>query len=228
MFGSRNKLQISDLRIGNAEVAPSHVVRNLGVYCDSGLNMEKHVNMLCRSCYLQFKNISRIRRFLTLEATKTLVVSLVMSKIDYSNAILYGISKRLLDRLQRIQNTGARIVTRTRRTQHITPVLKELHWLPVGYRIQFKILVLTWRALHDMAPPYIKDLLTLHIPARSLRSENKMMLKVPKSRTVTYGDRCFSKAAPVLWNSLPLTVRQADTLGSFKSRLKTYFFGLAF
>lgn len=216
------------LKIGDSEVTPAPVVKNLGVIWDSELSMEKQVNALARSCHLQFRNISRVRRYLTIESTKTLVAALVMSKVDYANAVLYGISKRLLDRLQRIQNTAARIITRTRRTQHITSVLRDLHWLPISYRIQYKMMTLVWRALHDTAPQYMKDLLTVHVPVRSLRSKDKMLLHVPKTRTIRFGSRSFQYAAPTIWNSLPVKLRTTESYYLFKADLKTYLFSVAF
>jgi hypothetical protein len=111
---------------------------------DDHMTMEKHVNSVVRSAYGQLKKISRIRRYLTPEAAKTLVHALVTSKLDYGNSLLYGLPKVLLNKLQRIQNVSADIVMRTSRYDHITPVLKELHWLPVEKRIHFKILVQTF------------------------------------------------------------------------------------
>ena len=129
-----------------------------------------------------------------------------------------------LKRVQRIQNTAARILTRTRKHDHITPVLEALHWLPVVKRIDFKILTLAYKCLHNLAPKYLEDLLEWYTPTRSLRSSDQHLLKVPKTRLKTFGDRSFSKAAPTLWNSLPLPIRSAESLDSFKKQLKTYLF----
>ena len=120
-------------------------------------------------------------------------------------------------KLQTVQNTTARLISKTSRHYHISPVLKDLHWLPVQQRIQFKILTLTFKALHNLAPVYIKNVLQVYKPGRNLRSKNtSIRLVIPKTRTMTYGDRCFASAAPKLWNELPSKIRDCDTLESFK------------
>ena len=114
---------------------------------------------------------------------------------------------------------------RTRTTEHITPVLKTLHWLPVHQRIVYKILLLTFKILHDLAPSYLTELLSLKMNAtRSLRSDSQNLLIVPKSRTVMYGDRDFRNASPRLWNDLPLHLRLCHSLPEFKQLLKTHLF----
>ena len=110
--------------------------------------------------------IARIRSYLTPETAKLLLHAFVTSKLDYCNSLLYGVPKYQILRLQRIQNVAARLVTATSRYDHISPVLKQLHWLPVAQRIKFKILLLTYKALKDCAPSYIKDLLQPYVPTR--------------------------------------------------------------
>ena len=139
-------------------------------------------------------------------------------------AILYGLPANHLAKMQRLQNACARVITRTGRRSHITPVLKELHWLPVHRRIEYKILSHTYRAIHHQSPVYLSDLLSVYRPTRSLRSESTIMLTVPRTRTVTYGDRTFTKAAATLWNSLPVNIRNCDTCTTFQRQLKTFLF----
>ena len=170
------------------------------------------------------RKIGHIRRYLTNDATKSLVNSLVTSRSDYCNALLSGIPNTALNKLQLVQNTGARIVTRTSRHSHITPVLKGLHWLPVKYRVQYKILTHAYKAINDSSPIYIRDMVEVYKPVRNLRSTETVSLVLPKSRSVKYGNRSFVYAAPKLWNSLPVNVRNADTLTSFKKLLKTHLF----
>ena len=126
--------------------------------------------------------------------------------------------------LPRVQNIAARLITKTPRSDHITPVLKELHWLPIERCLQYKVLLYTYKALHDISPSYLTDLLVPYQPTRSLRSEKKSILQVPCTRTLTYGDRSFRKSAPVLWNSLPEPVKSSTSVAIFKKRLKTYLF----
>ena len=136
-----------------------------------------------------------------------------------------------MKKLKVLQNSAARTIFRKPRHEKATPLLKDLHWLPVCskrgkryYRVEYKYLVLTYKALHGMAPQYLSDLLTLHQPSRTLRSESKGLLRIPKTSLVTGGDRSFAKLAPVLWNSLPQSLRDCESLDQFKRKLKTYLF----
>ena len=129
-----------------------------------------------------------------------------------------------LKKLQHVQNIAARIVSKTRKYEHITPVLETLHWLPIPARIEYKVAVLVYKALHDQAPAYIKDMLIPYVPSRQLRSSGNGLLKEPRFRTKQYGARAVSVSAPRLWNTLPVELRTCATLLSFTSRLKTYLF----
>ena len=223
----RNSKHVENIKVnvGSSIITPSGCVRNLGALLDSKFDMEQHVNSVTKSCYAQIRKIGHIRQYLTADATKTLVNSLVTSRLDYCNALLYGISKSSLHKLQIVQNTAARVITRTPRYNHISPILKDLHWLPVHARIEFKILTHTYKALHGQSPAYIRDLLEVYQPRRSLRSmDDSVSLVVPRSRTVTFGDRSFVTTAPRLWNSLRRDLKEAPTLSSFKKMLKTHLF----
>ncbi len=103
-----------------------------------------------------------------------------------------------------------------------------LHWLPVHFRIDFKIILIVFKTLHALAPLYLSNLLLLHNPSRSLRSSDQRLLTVHRARLTMRGDRDFSMIAPKLWNSLPLYIRTAKTLSDFKAKLKTHLFSLAF
>ena len=139
-----------------------------------------------------------------------------------------GLPKYLLARLQAVQNAAARVVTLTPKFDHITLILINLHWLPVEFRITFKVLLLVYKALHGLAPSYISDLLNFKTYSRSLRSSRKEYLAVPRSRLKTYGDRAFSIAGPKLWNNLPLEIRKCASVATFKQSLKTFLFKLAY
>jgi len=142
--------------------------------------------------------------------------------------MLNGLPQTSINKLQRIQNTAARIVTRTSRQSHITPILKDLHWLPVKYRVQFKILMHTYKALHEEAPRYISDTLAVYQPRRTLRSMGSVTLVVPKVRTSSYGERTFQCSAAKLWNVLQTHIRESKTLNIFKMLLKTHLFSSHF
>ena len=125
---------------------------NLGVLFDQTLSFGEHVSKLCKSSHYHLRNISKIRKYLDENSTETLVYALVLSKLDYCNTLLIGLPNYQIDRLQSVLNTAARIITFTCKYDHITPVLVGLHWLPVSYRIRFKVLLLTYKALNDLSP----------------------------------------------------------------------------
>ena len=163
----------------------------------------------------------------TKEATLRLVCFLVMPRLDYSNISLYGISEGLLDKLQKAQNAAARLIVTCLRSDHVTLYLRDLHWLPVRSRIKYKILVTTYRALHNEGPAYISEMLTPYIPPRTLRSTNTSLLTVPTTHT-KHGDRAFSCAAPRLWNELPISIKNCPSTSTFKQSVKTYLFNRAY
>ena len=165
---------------------------------------------------------------LSLTNAEQLVHAFMTSRLDYCNALLGGCPARLINKLQLVQNAAARVLTRTRKYDHISPVLSKLHWLPIKHRINFKILLITYKALNGLAPQYLSELLTHYSPSRLLRSQNSGQLIIPRISKSTAGGRSFSYLAPKLWNSLPTIVQEADTLCQFKARLKTHLFDLAF
>ena len=222
------KLESNAILIGSESIQASSSARNIGAVFDSTASMKEHVQAICRACYCHVRNIGKVRRNLTRDATINLVHAFIASKIDQMNCLLYGIPKYLVQKMQKIQNNAARIVSRCGRREHITPILSNLHWLPVTKRIDFKILLITFKALNGLAPGYIHDLITPYQPSRSLRSLNLSLLRKPKSRTLSYGDRSFAVAAPSLWNKLPLRIRQIEDLDNFKSELKTHMFRQAY
>ena len=186
--------------------------------------MTDHISAVVKSCNYQLRCIGRIRQYLSQEAASNLIHAFISSRLDYSNALLSGLPDTLISKLQRIQNTAARILTKTKKYDHITPILHELHWLTVDKRIDFKILLLTYKCLNNLAPPYLCELLEVYQPGRTLRSANEHKLKVPRTRLKTYGDRAFAYKAPVLWNTLPEDIQCAQSLDSFKCKLKSFLF----
>ena len=216
----------ANLKIGQSEIIPSASCRNLGVMFDQHTTMDQQINNICRSTHFHLRNIHTIRKMLTKPAAAQLVHSLVTSRLDYCNSLLYGLPDKLLNRLQRIQNIACRIVCQIQRTDNITLHLKDQHWLPVKQRIVFKVLLLTYRAFDGLAPGYlICELITPNAQTKwSLRRDNKQELKLPETRLKSYGDRCFEFAAAHEWNSLPLHIKQCKTLQFFKGKLKTFLF----
>ena len=215
---------IDSIKIGNDDIQTSNSAKNVGVILDNTLSYEKQVTAICKSAYYHLHNIRRIRKYLNQETTKMIIHAFVTSKMDYCNSLLYGLPNSMIQRLQSIQNTAARLVTGTSKYSHITPILYHLHWLPVDMRIKFKILLFTFKALNNQAPLYITELLEEYAPTRSLRSGSKHLLKCERSRLKTYGDRSFAVAAPSLWNTLPLHIKVSESVDTFKHNLKTYLF----
>ena len=139
----------------------------------------------------------------------------------------HGLPQYQINKLQSIQNTAARIINKLHKHDHITETLKTLHWLPVKSRIIFKIALLTYKTMNNLAPSYLKDLLNVYRPTRTLRSSSQSLLK----KTIIYtntGRRSFKYSAPEIWNSLPLNIRQSETITSFRKKLKTYLFSIAY
>ena len=190
---------------------------------DKNIMMDKFIKNTCRSAHYHLRNIGSIRDLIPEESAAQLVHSLVSSRIDYCNSLLFGVPKYKTDNLQRILNIAARIVSRTN-PPHITTLLKKLHWLPIRVRICYKVLLMTYKCLNNLAPMYLTNLLVPYCPVRTLRSSDQCRLKTPDTRLKSYGDRSFSFAAPTEWNKLPVEIKLAPTVSAFKSVLKTFLF----
>ena len=174
--------------------------------------MDDYIKNICRSASYALYKIGRIRNFLDQKSTETLIHAFITCRLDQCNSLLYGLPDSHIAKLQRIQNSAARLVTRTRSCEHITPVLRELHWLPVTYRIMYKILVLTYKCIHELAPIYLQELIEEYKPSRNLRSSSQLNLVSTSVSTLSYGNRSFRKASAELWNRLPLNVKTVKLL----------------
>ena len=161
---------------------------------------------------------------------KTVATAVVSSRLDYCNSLLYGMTDCNIHRLQRIQNSLARLVTNSNSRSHITPILAELHWLPVNARIEYKVALLTYKTMTTERPLYLHELLRLYKPVRQLRSSSHCSLHDDGAKTV-FGSRAFCHAAPTVWNSLPCCLTdefQTMSLTVFKRHLKTHFYKKSF
>ena len=195
---------LQTVNIGSSPVTPKSDVCNLAVMLDNGLCMTKHVSNVCRSAAMAIYKIGKILKYLDLKTTERLIHAFVTSRLDYCNCLLYGLPQYELSKLQQIQNSAARLTSRKR--DNVESVLQELHWLPIAKRIEFKILLITYKCLHGLAPMYLAELLTKYTPSRNLRSSTLDLLDPPSDvKTCTYGQRSFASAAPKLWNALPHT-----------------------
>ena len=161
--------------------------------------------------------------YLSKEDSEKLIHAFITSRLDYCNGLFTGVPKSTVQRVQLIQNAAARVLTGTKKFEHITPVLRLLHWLPVKARIDFKILLLVYKALNGLAPQYIRDMLIIYEPARLLRSTGSGLLTVPRCNSRA-GEAAFCVYAPKISNTLPVELREASTLNIFKKGIKTFLF----
>ena len=213
------------LTIDDAVIQPSSSVRSLGVLIDSSLKMNPHVSSLSSSLHFHLSNIARIRPFLNQTACEHAVRAIITSRIDYANSLLFGTSSANIQRLQRAQNRAAKLVFLAKKKDHVTPLLRELHWLPVQKRISFKILTLTYKCMHNSAPSYLMSLIPRYESGRlGLRSGKDVTLLATPRNTSRAGDKSFAAAAPGMWNQLPRHIRESPSLAVFQQTLKTFFF----
>ena len=201
----------------------SQSARNLGFIFDSDMSFTDQINSLFKFCHFHIRDIRRIRHLLPLSAATALANSLVSSKLDYCNSLYNGISQANLNKIQRIQNTLARVVTNTSKFEHITPILKKLHWLPIKQRIDYKLCLRTYKTLQIQQPAYLYNSLSFPSHSLSTRSSDSSVLSILYVRT-SLGKRAFSVVAPRLWNSLPPDTRNSLSVSTFRSKLKTHVF----
>jgi hypothetical protein len=163
-----------------------------------------------------------IRTSLDGDMAKSVATSLVSSRLDYANSLLYGTPAANLNKIQRVQNYLAKIVSQNYYTSS-SVVLHTLHWLPVKQRIEFKLATLTYKLRQSGSPSYLASVIHSYVPVRSLSSSELDLLSIPCTRIVL-GSKAFSIAAPTIWNSRPLHIRQASSIASVRRHLKTHFF----
>ncbi len=221
-FGNKDEVLKVNAYLDSRGQTTKNQVRNLGVILETDLSFSSHVKAVTKSAYYHLKNIARIRCFVSSQDLEKLVHAFITSRVDYCNGLL---PKKSIRQLQLIQNAAARILTRTRKSGHITPVLRSLHWLPVTFRIDFKVLL--YKSLNGLGPKYMADMLTEYKPNRPLRSLGSSQLEIPRVHT-KQGESAFSYYAARSWNQLPEEIKCAKTLATFKSGLKTHLFSCAF
>jgi hypothetical protein len=220
----RTKLLSTSLNFKDTVLSPTHVVRNLGVMFDSDMTLTKHISSVSSSSYYIIRQIRQIRSSLDRNSCILVANALVSSKLDFCNSLYYNLPQSSIHRLQLIQNSLARVVCPSvKRRDHITPTLRDLHWLPINLRITYKIALITHKTLHYNSPSYLKSLITRYCPTRCLRSSDKHLLAVPSLKS-NAGRRSFSFAAPSIWNSLPVSLRSETRIHSFRAALKKHLF----
>jgi len=231
VFGTRQQLAKFDtqsaMKIGVSDVHISSIIKTLGVQLDATLSMDSQVNSIVKSCNYHIRSLRHVRKSLTLDSTKTIASGLVLARLDYCNSLLYGTSDNNIIKLQRVQNNLARVVLELPWRSCLGESLKDLHWLPVSKRIDYKIALITFKTRCSNQPAYLRSMLVDRKHVLNLRSNDSLLLNIPRRGTAK-ARRGFSHAAPTVWNSLSLSVRQSISLGIFKKRLKTEFYRIAF
>ena len=233
--GREHAKLIPNLNLGGSDVFPTSVsVKMLGVILDQDMSLSLHINKVINVCYLNLCNLGRIGSKLSHELKLQLVHSMILSHLDYCNALYYHLPVYLLKKLTGVLHAAVRFIFGlygSLRRVPISPYLKSLHILPMKFRIMFKIALMTYKCFHNLAPAYIKHLLSFHQPivSHNVRSNTDHLKLEPKQGlnfVKSQGMFCF--AAPEVWNVLPLSVRHSDSVSQFKCRLKSHYFSLAF
>ena len=233
MLGTTAQLKSVGTAVRTVDIAGTSLplieeLKTLGVIFDSHLRFDKHAAAVIRACNYHLRALRHIRNALPDDVAKCIGCSIVGAKLDYCNSLLYGSPVSTLDKLQRVQNQLARIVTKSNWRADAVPILRKLHWLPIRQRITFKLAVLTYKVHATATPEYLASLLQPNDTGRTLRSSMAPRLHVPRTRTET-AKRAFAVAAPNMWDSLPdSSVSLSDSILTFKRTLKTYLFTCTF
>ena len=167
--------------IGGKHIPFKSLVRNLGVRLDQTLSIQQHSSSECRAAYLELRRIASIRLYLSPSATAQLVSSAITSRLDYCNSSLAGLPVKQISRLQRVQNSAAKLVLTKSKYDHVTPLLQELHWLPIKFRPQYKIATFFYRFFGGSLPGFLSQTLCAYEPTRNLRSSCEKLPEVVNS-----------------------------------------------
>ena len=235
LIGSKSSLanykDFRTININDMPISLSDDVRDLGVTIDRELNMQKQISNVVKAANFQLQNIAHIKRYLDEDCLKMLINSLVISKIDYCNSLYHNLPANQLKKLQDILYRSARLITGSPRRDRITPILIDLHWLPLKARIEYKICVLTFLALKTNEPGYLKEKLRKYVlpdtQTQTRYASDIHRLDQPTSKS-KYGDRAFSHSAPRLYNKLQNHIKDSENITIFKKKLKTYLFGKSY
>ena len=231
----------SDIIVSTQSIPPSSSIKVVGVTFDSKLTFSQHISEVCKTVNFHLLALRHIRRYIDTTTANMLATSIIHSRLDYCNSLFFGLSESNICRLQRVQNRAAIIVTNSRGQVSCSSLLRQLHWLPIPNRIDFKIALLTYKILTSQQPTYLNYFLHPYAAPRTLRSSDLHLLSVPRTTSATQS-RAFSSYAPQLWNNLPQPLRDLafsqplpslvhtsspiiyPNLSNFKTVLKTFLF----
>ena len=219
----------------NAEGETAEVqqcVKSLGVHLDSTLTMSTHITSIIQKCNMNLRNLWYIGSKLSHDLKIQLVHSMIFSHLDYCNSVLYGATNNDINKLQKIQNSSVRFIygNLIKKWDHVTPFLKKAHFLPVKFRISFKIALLVFKCINNIAPTYLQELLHLRDPkSNTLRIDNDyFILQQPPIPSLKMSENAFKYSGPKIWNNIPYEIRSCETIAKFKCKLKTHYFNIVF
>ena len=227
---SLDKIQ---LERNDEPIVPSLMVENLGIMFDEYLTFEEQIDSVVKVCNSHLRNLYVIASKLSYELKRQLIHCLIFSKLDYCNGLFYGLPDNLIKKLQKVQNSCARLLFGRKlinKWDNVSPFLKKAHFLPIKQRIKFKIALHVFKCINNIAPEYLKECISIKDqPTKTLRSEDDyFLINFPAVPNYKRTERSFSHCAPVIWNILPYNVRTCTNLNKFKQKLKTYLFNEAF
>ena len=214
------------LLVGGNIIKPSTTVRDLGVLLDSELSLKQHVNKVVSSCYYHIRRLRQVSHCVGQNFMKQLASAFILSSLDYCSSILAELPKSTIATPQRVQNAAARMVLNLRPRESISDGLRQLHWLPIESRIQFKLCLLMHRIRAGRCPSCLSKTVQLvadHASRTGLRSAPTAWYVQPRLRIV-FGERAFSFSGPKAWNALPDRLHSIESTDSFKKPLKTFLF----
>ena len=215
----KSQVVVKGTNIGDECIRFSDEVKNVGVWLDQNLNLDKHINKIVSHCYKLLKDLGRIRNVLSQKHAEMLVHAIITSRLDYCNSLYFNISKSNLYKLQKVQNAAARLVMRSKRRCSVSGALKELHWLRIEARVMFKIILLIYKSVTGQCSANLE----IRYKSHQCRPQDELLLEAVGAKT-KYGRRRFQYVGPRLWNALPVEIRREENMDTFKTKVKTLLF----
>ncbi len=223
--------KIEELNVMGEVIKVESTVKNLGFVLDEHLSMCKQINQVCGQGYGMLRKLWKISKKLTDRSLRVqLVHSGILSRVNYCNSLYASLPNSQIKKLQRLINSSARFIFNIKgkdRLNHITPHLQQLHFLPMQFRIKFKLCLMVYKYFRGNLPLYLKEKLNIGQPIQNMnlrKDADSLLLEIRKPEKQDYKNRGISNTAPSLWNTLPFNLRNSETTTAFKSRLKTYFY----